>query len=90
MILERYTQFSEAIAGINNTRYGLQAGIFTDSHQEIQDAFHQLKVGAVIVNDVPTYRADHMPYGGIKDSGFGREGIKYSIQELTEPRLLVV
>ena len=90
VILERYTQFSEAIAAINNTRYGLQAGIFTDSHQEIQDAFHQLKVGAVIVNDVPTYRADHMPYGGIKDSGFGREGIKYSIQELTESRLLVV
>jgi acyl-CoA reductase-like NAD-dependent aldehyde dehydrogenase len=90
VIVERYALFSEAIDAINNGRFGLQAGIFTDSHQEIQDAFHQLKVGAVIVNDVPTFRADHMPYGGIKDSGFGREGIKYVIQELTEPRLLVI
>jgi glyceraldehyde-3-phosphate dehydrogenase (NADP+) len=90
VILERYTLFSDAVDAINDSKYGLQAGIFTDSHQEIQDAFQRINVGAVIVNDVPTYRADHMPYGGIKDSGFGREGIKYVIQELTEPRLLVI
>ena len=89
VIVEKYQELEEAVASINDSSYGLQAGIFTDSQSEIQYAFHNMQTGAVIVNDVPTYRADQMPYGGIKDSGFGREGVKYAIRELMEPRLLV-
>ncbi len=79
----------DAVAKINNSQYGLQAGIFTDSQREINFAFENLHVGGVIVNDVPSFRVDHMPYGGVKNSGFGREGIRYAIAEMTEPRLLV-
>lgn len=88
--IETVKTFEEGIQKLNDTRYGLQAGIFTDSHQHIQYAFQQLDVGGVIINDVPTYRADHMPYGGIKDSGLGREGVKYAIQDYLEAKVLVV
>jgi glyceraldehyde-3-phosphate dehydrogenase (NADP+) len=87
--LEAYTDFSEAIREVNNSRYGLQAGVFTNRIGEMNEAFEQLQVGGVIINDVPTFRVDHMPYGGIKDSGFGREGVKYSIMEMMEPKILV-
>lgn len=80
---------SEAIDLINDSRYGLQAGIFTDSLSEVEQAYNLLQVGGVIVNDIPTFRVDHMPYGGVKDSGLGREGLKYAIDEMTEPKLLV-
>lgn len=87
--VEPYQSFSEAIDMVNQGPYGLQAGVFTDSIHEMNEAFNQLEVGGVIINDVPTFRADHMPYGGVKDSGFGREGVKYAIQHMMEPRVLV-
>ncbi|KAF5034585.1 Sulfoacetaldehyde dehydrogenase [anaerobic digester metagenome] len=87
--LEPYAEFDEAIAFINNTRFGLQAGVFTNKADEINQAFNRIQTGGVIINDVPTFRVDHMPYGGIKDSGFGREGLKYAIHDMLEPRILV-
>jgi len=87
--LEPYDSFNEAVSLLNQSRFGLQAGVFTDSLNEMESAFEQLQVGGVIINDVPTFRVDHMPYGGIKDSGLGREGVKYAIMEMMEPRILV-
>lgn len=87
--IERYSTFEEAVHGINNTRFGLQAGVFSNDATEINTAFEQLEVGGVIVNDVPTFRVDHMPYGGVKDSGQGREGVRYAMLDMLEPRLLV-
>ena len=69
--------------------FGLQAGIFTDSQAVVKDAFVKLNVGGVIVNHVPTLRVDNMPYGGIKDSGFGREGVSYAFEEMTELKVLM-
>jgi glyceraldehyde-3-phosphate dehydrogenase (NADP+) len=87
--LEPFSDFKGAIAEVNNSDYGLQAGVFTNQINEMNYSFEQLEVGGVMINDVATFRVDHMPYGGMKDSGFGREGIKYSIQEMMEPKLLV-
>ncbi|MDY0344595.1 MAG: aldehyde dehydrogenase family protein [Lentimicrobium sp.] len=87
--LEPYETFDEAIKQINDTRFGLQAGVFTNKTDEMNQAFDQLEVGGVIINDVPTFRVDHMPYGGIKDSGLGREGVKYAILDMMEARILV-
>jgi len=87
--IEKYTDFQEALNAVNDSAYGLQAGVFTDSLSEINAAHNQLEVGGVIINDVPTFRVDHMPYGGTKDSGTGREGVKYTIREMMEPRILV-
>lgn len=89
VVIESVNSFAEAIDHINSGRFGLQAGVFTDSISEMNLAFNQLHVGGVIINDVPTFRVDHMPYGGIKDSGSGREGVKYAILDMMEPRLLV-
>ena len=89
VVIEPVNTFAEAIERINSGRFGLQAGVFTDSISEMNLAFSKLKVGGVIINDVPTFRVDHMPYGGIKDSGLGREGVKYAIMDIMEPRLLV-
>ncbi len=87
--LEKFSDFRQAVDFINDSRYGLQAGVFTNRLDEMNHAFNHIKVGGVIINDVPTFRVDHMPYGGVKDSGSGREGVKYSIHEMMEPRLLV-
>ena len=87
--LETYSDFSEAIAAVNDSRFGLQAAVFTHDIQRIMCAHNELQVGGVIINDYPTFRIDHMPYGGVKDSGLGREGLKYAIEEMTEPRLIV-
>ncbi len=87
--IEKYTDFSDAVKNVNDSEYGLQAGVFTNGIDEMNQAYNELEVGGVIINDVPTFRVDHMPYGGIKNSGFGREGIKYSIFEMLEPKLLV-
>jgi glyceraldehyde-3-phosphate dehydrogenase (NADP+) len=87
--LEPFQNFQQAIDEVNNSDYGLQAGVFTNNLKEMNASFEQLEAGGVIVNDVPTFRVDQMPYGGVKNSGFGREGIKYSIQEMMEPKLLV-
>ena len=87
--IEPYTNFTEAIDSINDSIYGLQAGVFTNNLDEVNYAFNNLDVGGVIINDIPTFRVDHMPYGGVKDSGFGREGLKYSIIEMLEPKLML-
>lgn len=87
--IEPYEEFSKAIDLVNESDYGLQAGVFTNQIDEMNLAHARLKVGGVIVNDVPTFRVDHMPYGGVKGSGFGREGVKYAMFEMLEPRLLV-
>ena len=88
--LIRYKDFEEAIEGINDSDFGLQAGIFTQNTRLIEIAFEELEVGGLVVNDVPTFRVDSMPYGGTKKSGIGREGIRYAINEYTEPKLMVI
>jgi acyl-CoA reductase-like NAD-dependent aldehyde dehydrogenase len=81
--------FEEAVELINDSQYGLQAAVYTQSIEQMDYAHKQLEVGGVIINDITTFRVDHMPYGGVKNSGLGREGIKYSMHEMLEPRLLV-
>lgn len=89
VILEAYENFRDAIQMLNDSRYGLQAGVFTNQLDEFNLAVNDIEAGGIIVNDVPSFRVDHMPYGGIKDSGFGREGIKYAIAEMMEPKTIV-
>jgi acyl-CoA reductase-like NAD-dependent aldehyde dehydrogenase len=90
IVIEPYDDFAEAIRRANDSRYGLQAGVFTEDKRLLFAAFEQLEVGGVISNDSSSFRIDHMPYGGVKDSGFGREGLRYAIEDMTEPRLLVL
>lgn len=90
VIVEKFRDFDSAIDGVNNSIYGLQAGIFTKDIKKIFKAFGKLNVGGVVVNDVPTFRVDHMPYGGVKESGFGREGIRWAMDEMTEIKLLAL
>jgi acyl-CoA reductase-like NAD-dependent aldehyde dehydrogenase len=85
-----YRRFEEAIELLNGSEYGLQAGVFTQDVNKVFHAFRHLEVGAVLANEIPTFRADHMPYGGVKDSGLGREGLRDAIEEMTEPRFLVL
>jgi glyceraldehyde-3-phosphate dehydrogenase (NADP+) len=80
--------FAAGLRGINDSQFGLQCGVFTNDLERTLTAHDELEVGGVIVNDVPTWRIDPMPYGGVKDSGLGREGLRYSIEDMTEPRLL--
>jgi acyl-CoA reductase-like NAD-dependent aldehyde dehydrogenase len=87
--IESYEVFDKAIHYINDSRYGLQAGVFTNKISEMNYAFEHLEVGGVIINDTPTFRVDHMPYGGVKDSGLGREGVKYAIKDMLEEKILV-
>lgn len=88
--LYRVSSLDEALTEVNRSRFGLQAGLFTRDLHGTLLAYDRLEVGGVIVNDVPTWRIDHMPYGGVKESGLGREGPRYTIEEMTEPRLLVI
>jgi acyl-CoA reductase-like NAD-dependent aldehyde dehydrogenase len=89
-ILEKFTDFGQALETVNDSDFGLQAGVFTDSLTHVNLAWDELEVGGVVVNDVPSFRVDNMPYGGVKDSGLGREGVKYAIEDMTELRLMVV
>ncbi len=89
-VLSRFGSIEDALREVNDSRFGLQAGIFTNDLDHAWRAFHGLHVGNVIVNDAPTYRVDNMPFGGIKDSGLGREGIRWAIEDMTEPRTLVM
>ena len=89
-ILESFNDFDSVLDDINSSKFGLQAGIFTRDLYKAQKAWDTLDVGGVIIGDVPSWRVDHMPYGGVKDSGLGREGIKYAIEDMTELRLMVV
>jgi acyl-CoA reductase-like NAD-dependent aldehyde dehydrogenase len=88
--VEAYDDFRDAVRRVNLSSYGLQAGVFTRDVGRIQLAFEELEVGGIIVGDVPSFRIDQMPYGGIKDSGLGREGLRYSIEDMTERKLLVM
>jgi acyl-CoA reductase-like NAD-dependent aldehyde dehydrogenase len=90
VMVEPYDDFEEALAMVNRSRYGLQAGLYTRDAGRIMTAYRELEVGAVIVGDTPTWRLDPMPYGGVKDSGLGREGLRWAIEEMTEPRMLVM
>jgi aldehyde dehydrogenase (NAD+) len=85
-----YETFSDALAEVNDSKYGLQAGVFTNDINRAFEAHRTLEVGGVIVNDVSSFRADQMPYGGSKDSGFGREGLRFAMEEMTEPRIMVL
>ena len=89
IVLRPYGDFQEAIDLTNDSEYGLQAGLFTKNSELIYQAFHEIEVGGLAVNDVPTFRVDPMPYGGTKGSGVGREGPRYAIEAMTEPRLLI-
>lgn len=88
--LSTYSDFEDALAEVNNSKYGLQAGVFTKDVQRIFLAHRDLDVGGVVINDVSAFRADQMPYGGTKDSGTGREGLRWAMDEMTEPKVLVV
>ncbi len=88
--VQTYATFEDALRAVNDSDFGLQAGVFTSDVKRIFQAYEELEVGGVIANDVPTWRIDPMPYGGVKQSGFGREGLKYAIEEMTEPKLLVL
>ncbi len=88
--VEPYDDFEKALKQVNHSAYGLQAGLFTRDVKLIFQAYEELEVGGVIAGDIPSFRIDHMPYGGIKDSGLGREGLRYAIEEMTEPKLLVM
>jgi glyceraldehyde-3-phosphate dehydrogenase (NADP+) len=88
--LSRFGRLKDAIARVNASRFGLQCGLFTNDLTSAWRAFEQITVGALILNDAPSYRIEHMPYGGVKDSGLGREGLRWAIRDLTEVRLLVL
>lgn len=88
--VEPYDNFQDAVRQLNHSPYGLQAGVFISDAKLLFSAYEELEVGSVIAGDVPTFRIDSMPYGGVKDSGLGREGLRYAIEEMTEPRLLVM
>ncbi|UCE25133.1 MAG: aldehyde dehydrogenase family protein [Candidatus Zixiibacteriota bacterium] len=87
-VVSKYRNFKEVVDEINNSEYGLQAGVFTNRMKDVFYAFSNIECGGVVVNDVPTYRADHQPYGGTKNSGLGREGVRYSIEDMTEIKIL--
>lgn len=90
LCLNSFAEFEDAVEEVNNSRYGLQAGIFTKNLEHAFSAYEKIETGGLILNDVPTWRMDPMPYGGVKDSGLGREGIRYSMEEMSEPKLLVI
>jgi aldehyde dehydrogenase (NAD+) len=88
--ISKYETFEDALATVNDSRYGLQGGLFTNDINRAFEAHRTIEVGGLIINDVSAFRADQMPYGGSKDSGFGREGLKYAMEEMTEPRIMVL
>ena len=89
-VLSTYDAFDQAIEQVNASRFGLQAAIFTSDVRKLTRALDELEVGAIVHNDSPAYRVDHMPYGGVKESGLGREGARYAVEDMTEPRMLIL
>jgi acyl-CoA reductase-like NAD-dependent aldehyde dehydrogenase len=89
-VLSKFSSWDEAIAMVNDSKFGLQAGIFTRDFYKVQQAWDEMEVGGVVLGDVPSYRVDNMPYGGVKDSGIGREGIVFAMEDMTEIRNLVI
>jgi acyl-CoA reductase-like NAD-dependent aldehyde dehydrogenase len=90
VVLSTFADFDEAIARVNDSQFGLQTGVFTNDLSHAWQAFNELEVGGVVMNDISSYRIDHMPYGGVKDSGLGREGLRWSIEDMTELRIMVL
>jgi acyl-CoA reductase-like NAD-dependent aldehyde dehydrogenase len=88
--IEAYDDFDEVLHRVNDSKFGLQAGIFTRDLYKAQQAWDDLDVGGVVIGDVPSWRVDHMPYGGVKDSGLGREGVKFAMEDMSEIRLMVI
>ena len=88
--VEPYKTFDDALRQVNHSSFGLQAGLFTRDAKLLFQAYEELEVGGLVAGDVPSFRIDHMPYGGVKDSGLGREGLRYAIEDMTEPKLLVM
>ena len=89
-VLQKFSSWDDAISMVNDSKFGLQAGIFTRDFYKVQQAWDEMEVGGVVVGDVPSYRVDNMPYGGVKDSGIGREGIVFAMEDMTEIRNLVI
>ena len=89
-VLSSFTDFDAALDEVNTSEFGLQAGVFTRDLYRAQRAWDELEVGGVIIGDVPSWRVDHMPYGGVKNSGLGREGVRWAMEDMTEPRLFVL
>lgn len=90
VVLSRFTDWDAALAEVNDSKFGLQAGLFTSDLHKVMQAWDELEVGGVVVNDVSSYRVDNMPYGGVKDSGLGREGVRFAMEDMTEIRNLVI
>lgn len=90
VIFHKYSDLRDTVNIINSSKYGLQAGIFSNNIKEINFVFDNIDIGALVVNDIPTFRADSMPYGGVRESGFGREGISYALKEMLEPKLMLI
>jgi aldehyde dehydrogenase (NAD+) len=90
LLLEPVEGFDQAVAAVNDSRFGLQAGVFTHDLQTAFRAHRDLQVGGVVVGDAPSYRADQMPYGGVKESGVGREGVRYTMQDFSYERVMVL
>ena len=89
VVIEPYQTFDQAIELVNDSPFGLQAGVFTNVISEMNSAFSEIECGGIIINDSSIFRVDHTPYGGIKDSGIGREGVKYAIADMSEAKLLI-
>ncbi len=89
-VIHPFTDFKQAVAAVNDSEYGLQAGVFTKNMDHAWYAWNELEVGGVVINDIPSFRVDSMPYGGVKQSGLGREGVRYAMEEMTEMRLMVI
>ena len=90
VLLSRFSDWDEAVAEVNDSKFGLQAGIFTRDLHKVLDSWDRMEVGGIVVNDVSSYRVDNMPYGGVKDSGLGREGVRFAMEDMTEIRNLVI
>jgi glyceraldehyde-3-phosphate dehydrogenase (NADP+) len=90
VVLAPYKSFADGLAAVNDSKFGLQAGVFTSELAKAYQAYDALDVGGVLINQVPTFRTENMPYGGVKDSGFGREGVRYAMEDMTEIKSLVI
>ena len=89
-VLSKFSTWDDAITQVNDSKFGLQAGIFTRDFYKVQQAWDEMDVGGIVVGDMPSFRVDNMPYGGVKDSGLGREGILFAMEDMTEIRNLVI
>jgi acyl-CoA reductase-like NAD-dependent aldehyde dehydrogenase len=90
MVLKEFNDFNDAVAEVDNSDFGLQAGVFTNNLKNVMYAYENIEAGGIVINEVSAFRVDSMPYGGMKQSGAGKEGIKYAIEEMTERKILII